>query len=246
VTGFTSYQSGQQWRGIELQQQQYRQNGNALDGQSVTYVAHNIDPVNGMSYNYKAGLNQAYRHLSLTYSITVHPELVQESMKQPHPLETQWIVKKKPPMGHLELDDPNFYVFHTSELDYKAAEEQREDVLFIGRGVMQTAMDMASRMGAKNVILVGVDMAETGGEHHAHDQHVRFHGWSPDDVYAEYRHHTGMMREVLRKKGVNVMSLSPFLGDVHGTEEHERLRKALNLPQLPRPKDTSTYTRPKP
>lgn len=24
VTGFTSYQSGQQWRGIELQQQQYR------------------------------------------------------------------------------------------------------------------------------------------------------------------------------------------------------------------------------
>lgn len=58
ASGFTHYQSGQQWRGVELQQQQYRQNANALDGQSVSYVAQNIDPVSGMGYNYKAGWNQ--------------------------------------------------------------------------------------------------------------------------------------------------------------------------------------------
>jgi hypothetical protein len=98
-------------------------------------------------------------------------------------------------------------------------------------------------MGAKNIFLVGVDMTDLAGEHHGHDQHVKFHGLAPADVYAEYRHVTAKVRNILLQKGIHTFTVSPFIGAVHGEEDYKRLLALLKLPPLPQPKDTSTYLR---
>lgn len=202
-----------------------------------------VFPVDFLKDKTTIGLNQAWRYRELTYSITVHPELVLEYQKTQNAHRTTWIIKKKPPMENLEFSDPNYYVFHTEQENYELFSKPKPDTLFIGRGVQQTAMHMAAIMGAKNIILVGVDMTDLGGEHHGHDQHVKFHGMEPSDVYAEYRKVTAKVRSTLLRKGINTLTLTPFLGAVHGNEDYGRLLHELNLPKLPPPKDTSTYLR---
>ena len=195
------------------------------------------------------GLNQAYKLFKLTYTITVHPELEVEyrDIMSRHPKttnKTQWIVKRKPPTV-LSFDDATRYVFSTS-YDWKDFICKESDILFLGRGVQQTAIDMAARMGAKTIILVGVDMASVGGDHHSHDQHVQFHSVPANDVYKEYRLWTYKARKLARDKAnINVLSLSPLLGcggDVH-EQDYAQYLKELGLSKLPEPEDVSKYDR---
>ena len=204
-----------------------------------------VFPIDYLRDKVTIGLNQFWRYLMPTYNITVHPELLQECYRDAKKMPSQWIVKKKPPMHELSLDDDRFYVFHTSD-KYETVTERPADTLFIGRGVQQTAMDLAARMGASTIVLVGVDMTDLGGEHHGHDQHVRFHGLRPADVYMEYRMFTAEVRRRLREAfDVKVLTLSPLLGANAGTEDYLRLCKEHSLPRLPKPKDTSSYKRKK-
>lgn len=190
------------------------------------------------------GLNQSWRFLQTTYSLTVHPELYQEFLAHTggKPV-SRWIVKKKAPMKHLSIDDPFIHVFNTfSELP--RIREQLDDSLYLGHGVQQTAMHLAAGMGASAIILVGVDMTDLGGDHHAHDQHVRFHGLPPVDVYREYREFTAAARrEIEAGYGIPVLSLSPLLGECDGNEDYARLLEERGLKPLPKPKDTSGYMR---
>ena len=195
------------------------------------------------------GLNQAYKNFKVTYSITVHPELeveYRDVFKDNPAVETQWIVKQKAPTN-LPFDDPTRYVFKTSP-EWSGFLGKDKNTLFIGRGVQQTAIDMACRMGARAIFLIGVDMADLGGDHHSHNQHVRFHGLNPQDVYAEYREWTYVARKLAREKAkIPVLSLSPLLGcggPVHDAD-YVRLRGELGLDKLPKPKDTSGYKRSK-
>lgn len=188
------------------------------------------------------GLNQAWRHLPTTYSITVHPELVPDYEASDKKTGTQWIIKKKPPMLHLELSDPKYYVFHTN-YDVETIRKRPEDTLYLGEGIQTTAMDLAARLGAAMIVLVGCDAKRLGGDYHAHDQHVRWLGQTPDQQYLLYRQKTAEARAVLREKGIGVMTLSPFIGIDSGEEDYQRLRKELKLDPLPEPKDTSPYIR---
>ena len=101
-------------------------------------------------------------------------------------------------------------------------------------------------MGAANIILVGVDMEALGGDHHAHDQHVRFHGIKPEDIYKEYRLWTYMAKKLAREHyGISVLSLSPLLGCgglIHNGD-YERLRVEMDLEPLKTPKDISRKKR---
>lgn len=196
------------------------------------------------------GLNQFWRHLTPTYSITVHPELVlsyeaEGGLRDAHTLRrTKWIVKRKAPMADLKWADGRFYVFETINEDYSVLRLQPPDRLFLSKGIQCTALDMAVRMGAKNIFLVGTDMCSLGGEHHGHEQHVRFHGLDPDTVYKEYRYSTAKVRKVLEEyHGVNIMTLSPFLGVGAPEEDYARRCKEKGLPPLPAPEDTSGYKR---
>lgn len=194
------------------------------------------------------GLNQAYRYCPLTYSITVHPELVLEYLKLKSPNPTQWIIKKKPPMDYLNLDDKRFYVFttdpHPHESNPKYIRNRIPDKLYQGHGIQQTAMNLAAQMGAKSIILVGVDMCSLGDEHHGHDQHVRFHGQPSELVYKEYRKFTGDIRKIIRDElKIPVLTLSPFIGVGNAEEDYQRLLAEFKLQPLPKPKDTSKYLR---
>jgi hypothetical protein len=200
-------------------------------------------PLKFLEGKFIVGLNQAWRYISPTLSVTVHPELVGEYVEpRPPVVPTKWVVKKKPPMEHLELDDPKYYVFGTS-YDIATIRTQPADTLYLGEGVQTTAMDLAARLGVKYIVLVGCDAAVLGGDYHGHDQHVRWLGLKPDDQYRLYRERTAEVRAVLRGMGVHVVSMSPFIGADAAQEDYARLCKELNLDKLPSPKDTSTYTR---
>lgn len=212
------------------------------------------------------GLNQAYRYgVPLTFSVTVHPELIignkdtpEHYFNYPHDVQTRWVVKKKPPMENLDFDNPRYYVFNTVQDDFSLIGKRVPDTLFVGRGVQQTAMHLAACMGAKTVVLVGVDMCALQAldakghllnyqEHHGHAQHVRFHGWQPDDTYREYREYTAKARQVLFEAlDITVLTLSPFLGLRNVDEDWARLHRERGLKPQPKAKDTSPYTRPMP
>jgi hypothetical protein len=183
------------------------------------------------------GLNQAWKHLPTTYSITVHPELVLEYEKA-NGQNTQWVVKKKPPMADLKLSHPRYYVYGTS-YSPAAVRERPDDTLYLGEGVQTTAMDFAARLGAAAIVLVGCDAACLGGDYHAHDQHVRWVGRTPDAQYKMYRDSAAGVREVLRPMGVRVMTLTPFIGAGAAAEDYARLRGELGLAPLPAPRDVS-------
>lgn len=194
------------------------------------------------------GLNQAYRLVDPTYSITVHPELYLEWRRGNRHQKTQWIVKKKNPLPNLELDDPLLYVFETNAgdqpNDFQYLETRTADKLYQGRGVQVTAMCLAAHMGARSILMVGCDMCKLGSDHHGVNQHVRFNGLSEREVYAEYRRFTAKARRIIREKyGIPVVTISPFVGVGHPDEDYARLQSELRLPDLPPAKDTSKYKR---
>lgn len=192
------------------------------------------------------GLNQAWRFGPVTYSLTVHPELYLEYAKSAVKPDTQWIVKKKPPMEALSLDHPDLYVFNTSE-SLDVIKHPTRDTLFLAKGIHCTALALAAQMGATNVFVVGCDACQLGGDHHGHAQHVRYHGLAPEQVFAEYRRHAARVRRVIRESlGVNVVTVSPFVGLGHADEDYRRLLLEHGFTSLPRPKDTSPYKRRRP
>jgi len=188
------------------------------------------------------GLNQAWRHLPTSYAITVHPELLADYHASKPKKPTRWIVKRKPPREDLTLDDPKYYVFDTS-YDLNTVATKPKDTLYLGEGVQTCAMDLASRMAARFIVLVGCDGYALNGDYHAHDQHVKWLGMQPNDQYALYRQSTAEVREVLRKDGVSVLTMTPFIGAAHAHEDYARLCDVLKLPKLQQPVDTSTYVR---
>jgi hypothetical protein len=199
------------------------------------------------------GLNQAWKVADLDYCVTAHPELWQEFERDATPaqkVKTAWVVKRKGPLAKVDPDDPRFYVFdtdpHPREDNLTYVRVRTPGKLYQGRGIQQTAMNLAAHMGAKLILLVGCDMHGTGGDHHGHHQHVQFHGLPPADVYREYRKYTAKVRRVLREElGVDVLTLSPFVGVGHPDEDYHRLCLELGLPKLPAPKDVSAYARKK-
>ena len=196
------------------------------------------------------GLNQAYRLLDPTYSITVHPELYLEWRRGHRHQKTRWIVKRKNPMADLPFDDPLLYVFETNAgdnpNDFQFLKERTPNKLYQGRGVQVTAMCLAVHMGARSIMMVGCDMCQIGPDHHGVNQHVRFNGLSSREVYAEYRRFTAKVRRIIREDyQIPVVTLSPFVGISHPEEDYARLQEELKLPALPPAQDTSKYKRDK-
>lgn len=200
------------------------------------------------------GLNQAWKYdVKLEYSITVHPELIveYETAKRRKELKhtTKWCCRAQKKPLNLTYADPRYYVFTshkpipTHGFNPNLVRQRWEKALYIGRGIHQSAMNLAYHMGAKTIFLVGTDMCSLDGTHHGHNQHVQLHGLPAEDVYHEYRAFTDHIREVIHELGVPVVTLSPFIGLDHADEDFVRLRDQKGLEPLPTPKDTSKYNR---
>ena len=225
-------------------------------------------PIDFLEDKTTIGLNQAWKYAPMTYSITVHPEHIWDHEHTEGANLTKWVVTSRrkrsavrytthPETGHKRKHDIWFsaqhcehYVFdpvHGAQaLDEPALLDRRgsDNRLYQAHGVHNSAMWLAARMGAKTVILVGVDMTDLGGEHHAHEQHIRWCGASAEDAYKEYRDDAFDTRKRLRSVGVSVLTLTPFLGSGHAEEDYRKQKKEMGLEDLPEPEDISPYTRP--
>lgn len=180
------------------------------------------------------GLNQAWKIFPTTYCITSVPEFnIPEFIdgEQPRP-NIIWITKQAKlrdvaSRRHSEFNAERVYFFENNvegqrgiisldeiddtgrNLDWVRTPDSRK--LYLWTSISQAALNLAANMGAKNIILAGCDNAALGENHHAHDQHTMWRGDAPEVRYLQYYEGLSEIREVLRKRQVNVVAINPFL-----------------------------------
>lgn len=191
------------------------------------------------------GLNRAFKLFPVDVSVTIHPDdSYIDDIRALTPRGGRWVLKPKGAVTHAMLSaaTPAPIVFETStELSVIGTRDPGK--LFVGRGIHQTGVDLAVRMGARAVFLVGVDMGSLDGDHHGQEHHVRFTGLPPDTVYQEYRDWMAVVRQyVMKKYNVPVLCLTPLLG-VDQKGEYRRMLAESGLSSFSTPIDTSKYTR---
>jgi hypothetical protein len=195
------------------------------------------------------GLNFAWEMVRLRYAMTIHPDLhVPEFLpgREPQP-EVTWIIKREKMHGmaeeHTRYAEENFYSFRTDGRENTMTDGQSDsgrftewverptgDFLYLWRSISQPAVNLAANMGAKNIILVGCDGAALGGSHHSHTQHTRWLGAEPDKRYHDYYEAMAEVRTALRVRGVNLVSMTPFLTLATHEEDFLRLCEELEAP----------------
>jgi hypothetical protein len=199
------------------------------------------------------GLNQAWRTLPVKYSITIHPDLsVPEFLPdaEPHP-EMTWITKHEKTKSlvtpeQLNYAEEHFYFFEmvgrpNAQPPNKPPDTGRvldwvrqptDDKLYLWTSIAQAGVNLAANMGAKNIFLIGCDNCALLGNNHAHQQHTRWRDASAEERYREYYEGLAEMRPVLRERGVNLVSLTPFVSLDKPGMDFERLCEELDQPTL--------------
>jgi hypothetical protein len=201
------------------------------------------------------GLNMAWKTLDVMYSITIHPDINipqfigdDKSGKNITWVvgnqKTQSVLRNKP--EQLEYALENFYFFdYRGKPNTQPANEPSDsgrviewvetasgDNLYIWSSISQAAVVLAANMGAKNVVLVGCDNTAIGENHHAHLQHTRWKGVAPDHRYYQYYEGLAEVRSGLRTRGVNVVSMNPFLKlDIY-EYDFKRLSNELGVAEI--------------
>lgn len=197
------------------------------------------------------GLNQAWKMVPTTYAITMMPRLnIPEFIpdEAPRPSIT-WItkpskIKEQCTREQATYAEEHFFGFETNKRvsitgldqvnengrDLSWVRKSHPEKLYLWTSISQSAMNLAANMGARNIFLVGCDNAQIGENHHAHDQHTMWRGVPPTTRYMQYYEGVAEVRGALRERGVNVVSLSPFV-KLDGSElDFERLCDELACP----------------
>ncbi len=199
------------------------------------------------------GCNMAWRSAPVKYSITIHPDLnVPEYMpgEEPHP-EIVWISKynkSKLLLTPEQMADAErrFYFFESKGQPNTAAPYEPSDAgrildwvrrpsgdnLYQWSSISQTAVNLAANMGAMTVILVGCDNGPLIGNHHAHGQHTRWKGVEPAHRYRQYYDGLVEVRQALRARGVDLISINPFASLLEPELDFHALCAELDRPEL--------------
>jgi hypothetical protein len=201
------------------------------------------------------GLNMAWRSLDVMYSITIHPDLnipqfIDDDISGKDITwivgnrKTQKLLRDKPAQLKHALDNFYFFDYHgkpNTQPDYEPSDAARfmewietvsGDNLYLWSSISQAAVVLAANMGAKNVILVGCDNTAIGENHHAHHQHTRWKGVAPDYRYHQYYEGLSEVRSGLRTRGVNVVSMNPFLKLDSYEHDFKILSKELGVAEI--------------
>ena len=208
------------------------------------------------------GLNMGWKVAPVTYAVTIHPDLnVPEFMPGEEPRsEITWVVgwpKARDLLSEKQLDlgerhhyyftyhgqenteeNPNEPLNHGRILDWLRAPTGNE--LYVWSSIAQAGVNLAANLGARNVILVGCDNCSLSGNHHAHAQHTRWKGVEADHRHAQYYEGMAEVRAVMRERGVQVLSLTPFLGLDTFRDDFMRLCIELDRPPLLQGEDLPT------
>ena len=181
------------------------------------------------------GLNMAWKSASVCYGITIHPDLnIPEFMGETTRPEIEWIVPEEKsralltPAQFAQAEARYFRFEYTGKPNSQPLDQPSDsgrildwvrrpsgNMLYVWSSIAQTGANLAANMGARNVILVGCDNTSLLDNHH--------------DQYYE-----GMaeVRGALRERGVNLVSLQPFLGISNFERDFERLCRELGKPSL--------------
>ncbi|MBW4524924.1 MAG: hypothetical protein KME18_06965 [Phormidium tanganyikae FI6-MK23] len=210
-----------------------------------------VFPLSLLENKITIGLNQAWKTVPVQYSITIHPELsVPEFLpdQPPHP-EISWITKYEKTKSlvtpeQLRYAEEHFYFFEmagrvNTQPPNKPSDTGRvldwvrqptDDKLYLWTSIAQAGVNLAANLGAKNIFLIGCDNCALLGNNHAHQQHTRWRDASADSRYREYYEGLAEMRPVLRERGVNLVSLTPFMSLEAPNQDFERLCQELDQP----------------
>lgn len=194
------------------------------------------------------GLNMAWKVLPVRYAVTIHPDLnIPEFMpgETPHP-EVTWVVGRKKSELLLSAEQLAYAEAHHYFFEYdgqpNTAPPQEPgnhgrilewvrrpsgNNLYVWSSISQTGVNLAANLGARNIILVGCDNCSLVGNHHAHAQHTRWKGADPLHRYRQYYEGLAEMRAALRERGVNLVSMNPFLTLAAPEEDFVRLCQEL-------------------
>lgn len=195
------------------------------------------------------GLNLAWQTIQPRYSITIHPDFsVPEFLPEPQSRpEITWIAKhdklRHMPAEQIAHAEENFYFFRTDGQPNTLTDGLSNagripswvdaptgDFLYLWGSIATSGVNLAANMGAKNIFLVGCDNSSLVGNHHALGQHTKWLGHSPDDRYRDYYEGLAEVRSGLRSRGVNLVSLTPFLTLGPHEDDFTRLCQELGTP----------------
>lgn len=212
-----------------------------------------VFPLSFLSGKIVIGLNMAWKLFPVQYAITIRPELnIPEFMERESARpEIIWVTKynkltSDPQKKFVMENRDRFFMYRTDGKKNTAAPDQPSDVgrildwvrnssdnyLYLWSSISQSAVNLAANMGAKNIILVGCDNCSLFGNHHAHNQHTMWKGAEPNFRYRQYYEGLAEVRAALRARGVNLLSLTPFMSLEHPEEDFKCLCEELDKPLL--------------
>jgi len=195
------------------------------------------------------GLNMAWKTVPVKYAITIHPDLSMPEMlpDEPDHPEITWVTKYNKSKSVLspeqfKIVEQKCYFFEmygrpNTQPPNKPPDTGRildwvrrptENKLYLWTSIAQAGVNLAANMGARNIFLVGCDNCALLGNNHAHKQHTRWRDATPDTRYQEYYEGLAEMRPALRERGVNLVSLTPFLSLERPENDFTRLCGELN------------------
>lgn len=211
-------------------------------------------------------LNMAWKSVSAAYGITIHPDLnIPEFLKgEQARREITWVTGHQKCKQLLSADqlrhaEENFFFFEyhgkpNTQPSHEPSDSGRElewvrrptgNYLYIWSSVAQAGANLAANLGAKNVILVGCDNCAILSNHHSHMQHTRWNGVEPEHRYQQYREGLVEVRTALRTRGVNLLSLNPFMGLAEVERDFRTLCRELGRKELLSNEDISSVRRPR-
>jgi hypothetical protein len=204
----------------------------------------------------------AWKNVPVRYAITIHPDLnIPEFIGEPARPEITWIVPREKSRSLLTPQqfahaDAHFFTFeyhgkpNTQRLNDPLdsgrildwVRRPAGDNLYVWSSIAQTGANLAANLGARNIILAGCDNAPLMDNHHAHAQHTRWKGVAPEHRYQQYYEGMAEVRATLRERGVNLVSLQPFLGITHFEADFMRLCNELGRPEFLKGEDVRVKT----
>ena len=228
---------------------------NKCNGQDIyilgTGASVRVFPLDMLQGRTVIGLNMAWKLWPVNFGITMRPELnIPEFMNEGEYPGIQWITKPNKLTNPEQVDyvsrhADRFYAFRTDGKKCNLPKDQPSEAgrmldwvrqptgqfLYLWSSISQSAMNLAANMGAKNVFLIGCDNSALGGNHHAHAQHTFWKGEDPNVRYRQYEQGCHEVRLALRERGVNVISLTPFMSLSDADRQFTELCDELGRPR---------------
>lgn len=181
-------------------------------GSSLTYINRSF-----FDGKVTIGINLAYRFFPIMYGISIHTSLIPEMIQRGSVgVSPEWDMgiygRERVTMGgeYVFRHKNNFqYIYderHASYLDIDCSDFDDPESLVIG-GIASSAIHLAYRLGAVNILLAGIDGGTIDGQ-----TNIGLYSKEPTEaehIY-EMQPQIDLICNEIRKRGVGVYSLNPF------------------------------------